>query len=344
MRVAVVNTQVPFVRGGAEQLADGLVGALRSAGHEVALVRLPFKWYPDARILDHMLAAQLTRIPDADLVIALKFPAYLVSHDRKVLWILHQHRQAYDLWGTPWQGIDADADGRAIREAIIDTDERLLHETRGRFVISGNVAARMQRFNGIRPEVLYPPLLEDGYYSADADDYLFYPSRINVLKRQTLVVEAMRHVRSNVRLVLAGEADTPEIRAEMSELLNDPGLAGRVQWLDRWISHEEKVGLLARSLATVFVPFDEDYGYVTIESFASSKPVITCSDAGGPLEFVSDGETGVVAGPDPAELAAAIDRLAADREQAAAMGRAGRDRLDELDITWAHVLDALLAP
>jgi glycosyltransferase involved in cell wall biosynthesis len=344
MRVAVLNTQVPFVRGGAEQLADGLVAALRAAEHEVDYMRLPFRWYPDERILDHMLAAHLLRLPAADLVIGLKFPAYHVPHPNKLLWVLHQHRQAYDLWGTPWQGISASAEGRAVRDAIRAADQRCLQDAQRVFTISGRVADRMRQFNAFSPEVLYPPLLEGGYHSGPDGDYLFYPSRINVLKRQLLAVEAMRHVRSGVRLVLAGDADTPEDRARLTELLSEPQLAERVQWLDGWIPHHRKVELMAGALACLFIPFDEDYGYVTVESFTSAKAVITCTDSGGPLEFVTDGETGAVAEPSAAGLAEAIDRLAADRAATRRMGDAALARLGELGISWPAVVDRLIAP
>jgi glycosyltransferase involved in cell wall biosynthesis len=344
MRVAVLNAQVPFVRGGAEQLADGLVAALRGAGHEVEYVRLPFRWHPDERILDHMLAARLLHLPDADLVIGLKFPAYLVPHPNKVLWVLHQHRQAYDLWGTPWQGISASAEGRAVRDAIRAADDRCLADAQRVFTISGRVAERMRQFNGVSPEVLYPALLDGGYHGGPDGDYLFYPSRINVLKRQVLAVEAMRHVRSDVRLVLAGDADTPEDRARLTEMLAEPQLARRVQWLDGWIPHERKVELMAGALACLFIPFDEDYGYVTVESFTSAKAVVTCTDSGGPLEFVTDGQTGVVSEPSAEGLAEAIDRFATDRAATRRMGDAALVRLDELGISWPAVIDRLIAP
>ena len=49
--------------------------------------------------------------------------------------------------------------------------------------------------------------------------------------------------------------------------------------------------------AIVFAPFDEDYGYVTLESFLAHKPVITTPDAGGPLEFVRDDDNGLICEP-----------------------------------------------
>jgi glycosyltransferase involved in cell wall biosynthesis len=79
---------------------------------------------------------------------------------------------------------------------------------------------------------------------------------------------------------------------------------------------------------------------VTVEAFLSSKPVITSTDAGGPLEFVTDGETGVVTAPEPEAIAAGIDRLwALPPARLREMGEAGRARV--AGITWDHVIDRL---
>jgi hypothetical protein len=101
MRIAVVTNQAPFVYGGAEQLATWLGEQLRQRGHEAQIVRIPFRWHPPGKVLDHMLAARLLHIRSADRVVAMKFPAYYIRHESKVLWLLHQFRQAYELWGTP---------------------------------------------------------------------------------------------------------------------------------------------------------------------------------------------------------------------------------------------------
>jgi hypothetical protein len=103
MRILITTVQVPFIRGGAEILAEGLRDALRSEGHEAEIVAIPFKWYPPERILEQILACRLLDITETmgmpiDRVIGLKFPAYFIPHTNKVLWILHQHRTAYDLW------------------------------------------------------------------------------------------------------------------------------------------------------------------------------------------------------------------------------------------------------
>ena len=113
MRVIVATVRTPFVFGGAEVLANELIQALLAAGHEAELVNLPFSNDKANRIPDQMLACKLTPLEmvsgtKVDRLIALKFPAYLIPHPNKVVWLMHQYRQAYDLWdqeGRP-QGRD----------------------------------------------------------------------------------------------------------------------------------------------------------------------------------------------------------------------------------------------
>ncbi len=344
MRIAVVNTQQPFVRGGAEQLADWLVDRLREHGHRAELVSLPCSWYPPQKLLEHVLAVRLTRITDVDRVIAFKFPSYYIPHDDKVLWVLHQHRPAYDMWGSEF-GLPDTTEGRYARRAIVEADKRVLVEARRVYVISEVVARRMRAYNGHEPTVLYPPLGdEQSYYRGEPGNYVFFPSRINPFKRQVLAIEAMRHVSSDVRLVIAGDADFRGTDLEpVSKLVADPELRGRVELLAGWLPERRKLELLADCLGVLFPPFNEDYGFVTLEGFLASKPVITCTDSGGPVELVEDGVSGWVAEPDPRSIAEAIDRLAANRNLTAQMGASGRERLQALGINWDHVVEELTA-
>ena len=80
---------------------------------------------------------------------------------------------------------------------------------------------------------------------------------------------------------------------------------------------------------------------MTLEAFLARKPVVTCSDSGGPNEFVVDGVNGFVCAPQPGELSAAINRLAADRTRAAAMGDAGCEVAS--GITWDGVIEKLVS-
>jgi glycosyltransferase involved in cell wall biosynthesis len=341
MRIAVVNTQVPFVRGGAEQLADWLVESLRKCGHQAELVNLPYRWEPPEKLLEHALVARLTRIADVDRVIAFKFPSYYVPHDDKVLWVLHQFRAAYDLWGS--EVLRDTTEGRYVRRTIIDADNRLLRQVRHVYAISKVTARRMHTFNGVEPTVLYPPLGDgDAYYCGEPGNYVFFPSRIHNLKRQDLAIKAMQYVSSDVRLVIAGDADFRGNDLDhVSKLAADRAVRGRVQLLPGWLPQKRKLELLAHCLGVLFPPRDEDYGYVTLEGFLASKPVITCTDSGGPLELVEDGVSGWVAEPEPRSIAEAIDRLAADRNRAVRMGRNGPERVRALGINWNHVVEEL---
>jgi glycosyltransferase involved in cell wall biosynthesis len=345
MRIAVVNTKAPFVRGGAEMLAEWLVDQLRQHGHRAELVYLPYRWHPPEKLLEHALAARLARISEVDRVIALKFPSWYLPHDDKVFWVLHQFRAAYDLWGSGFQLLPDTSEGRYIRRAIVEADNRVLREASQLYAISQVTARRVHAFNGVRPTVLYPPLgNERAYRCAEAGNYVFFPSRINSVKRQGLAIAAMRYVSSDIRLVIAGDADFRGNDFElMSELLADRDLRGRVELLTGWLPEERKLELFAHCLGVLFPPYDEDYGYVTLEGFLASKPVITCTDSGGPLELVEDGVSGFVAEPDPRSIADAIDGLAADRGRAAQMGRNGRERIRTLGIDWDHVVRELTA-
>ena len=348
MRILIATVQVPFVRGGAEVLAEGLRDALCVEGHETDVVCFPFKWYPPERILDHMLACRLFDLTEAsgtriDLVIGLKFPAYLLSHPNKVLWILHQHRGAYDLWDREVGDLIIHPTGAKVRNAIRRADKQLIPEAKAVLTISKNVSRRLKEYNNIDSEPLYsPPPDADIFYSEEPDDYFFLPSRLCSLKRQHLIVEALAVARQPVRVRLAGAPENPADLELLKSLASKSGVANRVEWLGP-IDQEEKRRLYARALGVIFPPLDEDYGYVTLEGMLASKPIITCADSGGPLEFVVDGQTGFIAPSTPEGLASAMDRLWANRDLARAFGRAGRERYDSLGITWTNVVRRLLS-
>jgi glycosyltransferase involved in cell wall biosynthesis len=344
MRVAILNTQQPFIRGGAELLADALRDELESRGHEAAVVRLPFRWHPSQAVLECLLEARLTRIAGADRVIALKFPAYCVPHENKVLWLLHQFRQAYDLWGNELGDLKDTPEDRRIRQAVIEADNRYLVEAKAIYTNNAVVSERLRQHNGLGSTVLYPPLIHpETYRSEEPGDYWFYPSRMSGSKRQALAIEAMSHVESPVRLVVAGPPDSADEQRRLEQLIERLGLHDRVQLIPRWITHEEKVSLYAGALGCIYIPFDEDsYGYVTLEAYEAERPVVTCTDSGGTRDVVLDGRTGAMAEPTPEALAAAIDRLSRDRDAAREQGRAGRAHIEELGITWDRVLERLL--
>ena len=347
MRVAVTTVQVPFLRGGAELLAEGLCQAVRAAGHEAEIVSLPFKWYPADAIQPQILAWRLLDLTESmgtriDKVVGLKFPAYLAPHPDKVLWLLHQHRSAYDLWDQPWGDLRGQPGGAEARDAIHRADTRLIPEARRVFAASQTVASRLRRFNGIEATPLYhPPPLAERYRSLPPGDYFLMPSRFNGPKRQALVVEAMGQTRQPVRVRFIGVADDPAW-AETVMQRADAVAPGRAEWLGP-VSDDRKVDLLAAALAVLVPPLDEDYGYVTLEAMLSARAVITCTDSGGPLEFVDHGRNGLVCEPEPRALAEAMDILWADRAHSRRLGQEGLARYRSLGLSWEHTVQCLLA-
>jgi glycosyltransferase involved in cell wall biosynthesis len=348
MRVLALTTQVPFVRGGAELLAEGLIRALIAAGHEAEIVAIPFKWYPPERIFDHMLLCRLFDLSEAcgdniDRVIGLKFPTYLVPHPHKVLWLVHQHRSAYDLWQSPYGDLDHWPNGRQIRQSIIHADNQAFTEAEAVYTIAGNVSKRLHQFNSVAAKPLYsPPFGAENFYCETAEDYFFFPSRLNIMKRQKLVIEALAHTQNPVKVVFAGKSDDQRMQAEIQTLVTQQRLQARVELLDE-ISEAEKLSRYARAIGVIYPPLDEDYGYVTLEAMLSSKPVITCQDSGGTLEFVDDHVTGYVTEPTAIALAAAMDTLWDDRALAQQLGKMGRDRYASMNISWNNVVQQLLS-
>jgi glycosyltransferase involved in cell wall biosynthesis len=347
MKITIANVQAPFVQGGAEYLAESLARKLEEQGHQVANVRIPFKWYPPQTLLEHVLAFRLFRLPSGnpDLVVALKFPAYLLPFPHKKVWLLHQFRQVYELWGTPHQGLPNTPEGRRIREMIIQADNVYLREAKEIYTNSRIVARRLQEYNGIGVNgVLYPPLLRpEIYHCGDFGDYFFYPSRMNAMKRQALAIEAMRWVKSGFRLVLAGKADQELYLDELRALVKRHKLEDKVTLLG-WISEEEKADLMAHCYAALYIPYEEDsYGYVTLEAFHSSKPVITLSDSGGTEEIITHGENGLILPPSAEALAAGMEELWAARQHTRHLGEAAHATLERCKIRWDHILERLVA-
>jgi glycosyltransferase involved in cell wall biosynthesis len=326
-RILVLESQTPFVTGGAEMLVRSLIGALRVHGYEAEIVSVPFRDYPREELLAHAAAWRLLDVTHAlerpvDLVIATKFPTYFVRHPVKVVWLVHFAHTERDV---------------ALRKRLIDLDTRMLGECTARFSIARTVSARLERYNGLTAEPLYhPPRLAGELRAGPYGDYIVTVTRLEKVKRVDLAIEAFRHVTPPARLVVIGDGS---VRAELAAQIERLGLGDRVQLAGR-VSDADLVTLVAGARAMLFAPFDEDYGYVTLEAFLSRKPVITTIDAGGPLEFVMNGVNGAVTEPTALALADAIDRFMTTPRLAASLGDAGFERASR--VTWDGVVERLV--
>jgi glycosyltransferase involved in cell wall biosynthesis len=341
--VLVCEAQVPFVHGGAEVHVRELVRELRARGYEAELVSVPFKWYPKEEILPHAAAWRLLDLSESngrpvDLVIASKFPTYFVRHPRKVAWLIHQYRAAYELCGTPYSDFAHTELDLGLRDTLMRLDNEMLGECRAVFTNAKNTASRLAKFNGLSAEALYhpsrlSPRLTPGPYG----DYILSVGRIESVKRVDLAVRAIALVPS-LRLLVAGDGTQ---RGNVERAAHEAGVADRVSFLGT-VGDDQLIELYANALAVIYPPYDEDFGYVTLEAYLARKPVITCTDSGGPNEFVVDGVNGFVREPSAEAIADAIRRLDGDRGRAASMGDAGHDVARR--ITWDGVIEKLVVP
>ena len=341
--VLVCEAQVPFVHGGAELHVRGLVAELNRRGYRAEKVSVPFKWYPKDELLAQAAAWRLIDLSEAngvriDRVIATKFPTYFVRHPSKVTWLFHQYRAIYDLFDTPYTEFAHTESDVRLRDQLIALDNEVLGESTRLFANARNTAARLARYNGLIAEPLYhPPPLAGKMRPGPFGDYVLSVGRLEGNKRVDLIVRALAHAGDRARLIVVGDGP---LRGQLEDTASQAGVADRVTFTGP-ITEPQLIDLYAGALAVVFPPFDEDYGYVTLEAFLARKPVVTTTDAGGPLEFVEDGVTGFVCDPSAESLGAAIARLAADPRSAQSLGGAGYERARA--ITWDGVVDRLMA-
>lgn len=344
MRIALCSTFVPFIYGGARNIVEWLQVMLERQGHTVERVYLPEIDAPDL-LFQQMAAMRWIDLSAADRVICFRPQAHLIRHPHKILWFIHHIRAFYDLWDTPYRGFPDNAKYRGVRDALRLADNAALAEAERVFTNSRVVGERLKNYNGVDSEILYPPVFDSERFQCRSfNDEVVYICRMEHHKRQHLLVEAMSYVKTAVRIRLCGRSGDATYADRLRALVCDSHLEDRVTIEDRWISEEEKVELLADCLAAAYLPLDEDsYGYPSLEASHASKPILTTLDSGGVMELVRDGDNGYVADPDPLSIAMALDKFYAQRDETQRMGLRAAARLDELNISWAHVLERLLA-
>ena len=340
--ILVCEAQVPLVHGGAESHVRQLVSHLEARGYQVGLVSVPFKWYPKEEILAHAAAWRLLDLSESngvpiDMVIATKFPSYFVRHPNKTAWLIHQYRAAYELCGTPYsdfEHVDLDV---GLRKKLIGLDTEMLRECRRLYTNARNTANRVAKYNGLHAEPLYhPPRLADRMAPGPLGDYILSVGRLETVKRVDVGIRAIAAMPTTMRLIVAGIGTQDDA---LRRLAIELGVADRVVFAGA-VDDDSLIRLYAGALGVLYAPFDEDFGYVTLEAFLAHKPVITARDSGGTLEFVEDGVNGYVCEPEPGAIADAFSRLAHDVRRTQSMGDAGYDRARL--VTWDGVVEKLV--
>lgn len=344
MKVLIVNNMAPFVWGGAEELAANLEKNLKSTGHDAEVLRIPFQWEPAQVIPSQMLMARQLELWNVDRVIALKFPAYYIRHPHKTLWLLHQYRQAYDLYDAGQTNIGSDIAGDEIRNIIFNADNETFSESRKIFTNSEVTQQRLKKYNGFNAEVLLPPLNDpDLFKGGNPQAYVFAGGRVNGMKRQHLLIEAMVKADPHVRLIIAGPPDSPADADHLSQLVSKYNLKDRVMLDLRFLARQEYADYMNAASACAYLPFDEDsLGYVSMEAATAGKPIITLSDSGGILTLVKKDETGWISDPNAEELTQVLNQASVNTRDVKEMGYAARNLWNSFGITWPKTIERLL--
>ncbi len=323
-------------------IARELVRALREAGHEAEILVTPQNRF--GHQFSAYLATWLTDVTSSegrpiDQVISLRYPSYAIRHRRHVCWLNHTMREYYDLWDT----FSATLSGKArlkerVRKAFIHAADRyLLTHVSKLLVQSTTVQRRLAIWQSVNAKVLYPPAPQRPYRCEGYGPAFLFVSRLTRLKRADLLIRALGTPPANaIRLVIAGDG---EERPALERLVSEVDVANRVRFTGR-LTDDQLLGELATCRAVCFPPFQEDYGFVTVEAFASRKAVITCRDSGGPAELVKDGVNGFVCEPTPEAVGRAMRRLADDAALAKKMGEAAFEAGAKL--TWPETVRQLL--
>lgn len=325
-------------------IARSLVQALRESGHHADILVTPQNRF--GRQASAYLATWLTDVTTSDgqpidQVISLRFPSYAVRHPKHVCWLNHTMREYYDQWEPfsatlSWRGVLKE---RVRRAGMHAADRYLLGRNVTKlFVQSRTIRQRLAMWPDVRAQVLYPPAPQRAYRCDGYGDYVFMVSRLTRLKRADLLIDALATPEgAGIQAVIAGEG---EERPRLEALITARGVRSRVQLIGR-LDDEALLDHLARCRAVCFPPVQEDYGFVTVEAFASRKAVVTCRDSGGPAELVTDGTQGFVCDPTPSDLAHALRKLIDDQRLAERMGAAAFDAGAQLN--WPDTVRQLTA-
>ncbi|TDL51864.1 glycosyltransferase [Paenibacillus dendritiformis] len=385
MDIAIVApSPIPFNMGGAEKLLLGMVHHIdHHTNNRIELIKLPTKEDSFWNIIDGYAMFKELNLDHFDMVISMKYPAWMIQHRNHNVYMLHRLRGLYDAYHlfnlpdkvnskgieiiedinnyiTNEQNLNIDVQylfdkldklkmqkhnipveyftlpGPFLRNIVHFLDNWSLHPGRIRnyFSISDNVKNRADYFpKNVEVNTVYPPTSLDGLGEGIYGDYLFTVSRLDSAKRVELIVKAMKMANTKTKLIIAGKGPDED---KLKELAASDERIHFVGYLD----NAKTVDYYRNCRGVIYVPYDEDYGLVTIEAMTCGKPVITCSDSGGTLEFVKHLETGLVAKNKPKSLANEIERLCNTRDMAAKLGKHAKEFVEA--ITWSNMISKVL--
>jgi len=348
--------------------------------HNAELIKLPVKESDFWSLVDSYRRFYYLDLSHFDMVISTKYPAWMVQHKNHIIYLQHHLRGLFDTYhfsNEPYQvpemlrkgkiedilkaiqdhetnieivfsmlsdiredSASYDPDlfkfpGPFIREIIHYFDSYALAQNRisRYFCISNNVKARKDYFpQGVNVEAISHPsklrcLRSEGY------EYIFTASRLDGAKRLDILINSMKYVSHDIKFKIAGTGPDED---RLKKLASDDT---RIEFMG-FVNDKKLADLYSKAMVVLYIPYDEDYGLITIEAMKSMKPVITASDSGGTLEFVKDFETGFVVNPDPKCLADKINYIIEHPEDSKKMGLHAYHATE--NITWNKLISRLL--
>lgn len=375
MKIAIIApSPVPFVIGGAEKLFLGIQEYInKNTTNQCELIKLPTKEHTFWDLIDSYYAFHTLDLSYFDLVISGKYPAWMTNHHNHHIYMLHTLRGLYDTYdyenfGTKIKepklnqlielsaqknisiskmfellyalkedktlSSEAFAFPSAFAKAIINFfDKKAMQNIKSFSAISKTVALRKEYFPlDTSVKVIYPPsnLLE---FKNNSYSYFFTASRLDTPKRVDMIVKAYLQADIDIPLKIAGSGAQYNYLKELSKQNPNIELLG-------FVSDIELEKLYSDAYATIFIPDQEDYGLITIESMMCEKPVITFDDAGGVLEFVKHKQTGLISEPSIQQLSKSIKKLASDKDLTISLGKNAYKQVE--NITFKNCINSLL--
>lgn len=345
MKIALCSSYTPFADGGDRDVMEWLKAALLKAGHQVELVYLPYSAAAESLLTQMASFRWVDLTSSADRIVCFQPPAYLISHPHKIIWSGCHIREFLDYLSNENGQLSVGEERQAIDDILCSLDAAAFNEAKAVFSHSKSAADCLRRLNGVNSEILYQPVSSPERFRHNGfGDEIVCIARLEQRQRQHLLIEAMRHTRTAVRLRLCGVSSGDKYLQHLEDLIASLGLRDRVRLESRWTDEGQRAELLSDCLAAAYIPSDGwTHGNPVLEASHSSKPVLTTSDVGAGAELIEHDHNGLVVAPDPKALAAAMDQLYVDRNRTREMGLHAAARVNEMNISWSTVLTRLLA-
>lgn len=364
-----INT---LIYGGAEKLHDEMLENLNKfSENEFDLICIRCNFLSFWGIIDAYKNFFDLDLSKYEGIIVTKTGSWMARSKKKIVYMLHPQRRLYDLYEPKKiaysdrieiknieskinnnkgflevyyeliknkeiiTALKLDKDNSAFMKKVLHYFDSLgLNECQDFFALSKTVKNRKEYYPKEKEvKVLYPCIEDKKYTLKSYQNFLFTTSRLNDLKRIDLLIKAFKKIKDKkIKFKIAG---TGENLNKLKELAKGDK---RIEFLG-FISEKEKLKYYSECLFVPFIPFNEDFGFITLEAMKSKKAVLTCSDSGGPTELVNPGFNGLIAKPEVKDITAKMNYLIKNKKNTILLGENGFHSVK--DINWKNFIKEL---